>query len=45
MVSAYITMTAMQLKTRSVFQAYRGIFTDADDRDGNENEFEDGSLI
>jgi hypothetical protein len=43
-VSAYITMAAMQLKTTSVFQACGGILTAADDRDGNEDEFEDGSL-
>jgi len=37
-------MAAMQLKTTSVFQAYGGIFADADADDGNDDEFEDGSL-
>lgn len=47
-VSAYITMAAMQLKTTRVFQALVGIFTDAvvtsDDDDGNEDDFQDENL-
>lgn len=47
-VSAYITMAAMQLKTTRVFQALVGIFTDAvvtsDYDDGNEDDFQDENL-
>jgi hypothetical protein len=41
-VSAYITMTAMQLKTRRVFQAYVGILIDVDIT--SDDDFEDGSI-
>jgi hypothetical protein len=41
-VSAYITMTAMQLKTRRVFQAYAGILIDVDIT--SDDDFEDESV-
>jgi hypothetical protein len=47
-VSAYITITAIQLKTMSVFQAYTGTLTDvditSDDECINEDFFVEESL-
>jgi hypothetical protein len=42
-VSAYITMTAMQLKTIRVFQAYVGILMDFDITSDDDEEEEEGN--